>query len=134
MEAQIADFGLAKEVPNADTHSSTSNLGGYTLHQNISKHWNLILVPSLVLVTGKLSWDEFFQDTETSLVEWMRDTMTSNDPERGIDPKLQWAKSQTLPNLAWSRGTPFLIVVLRNNSIPSTAIRNGVPRLEAKFE
>ena len=42
-----------------------------------------------VLVIGKLPSDEYFQTTdEMSLVKWMRNVMTSDDPKQAIDPKL----------------------------------------------
>ncbi|KAJ6760816.1 PROMASTIGOTE SURFACE ANTIGEN PROTEIN PSA [Salix purpurea] len=42
-----------------------------------------------VLVMGKLPSDEFFQNTrEMSLVKWMRNIMTSENPSQAIDPKL----------------------------------------------
>ncbi|KAJ6748492.1 LEUCINE-RICH REPEAT RECEPTOR-LIKE KINASE [Salix purpurea] len=42
-----------------------------------------------VLVMGKLPSDEFFQSTrELSLVKWMRNIMTSENPSQAVDPKL----------------------------------------------
>ncbi|KAF2293247.1 hypothetical protein GH714_040608 [Hevea brasiliensis] len=42
-----------------------------------------------VLVMGKLPSDEFFQTTrEMSLVKWMRNVMTSENPIKAIDPSL----------------------------------------------
>ncbi|KAJ6760818.1 PROMASTIGOTE SURFACE ANTIGEN PROTEIN PSA [Salix purpurea] len=42
-----------------------------------------------VLVMGKLPSDEFFQNTrEMSLVKWMRNIMTSENPSQAIDPNL----------------------------------------------
>ncbi|GMY14996.1 leucine-rich repeat receptor-like serine/threonine/tyrosine-protein kinase SOBIR1 [Fagus crenata] len=42
-----------------------------------------------VLVMGKLPSDQFFQDTkEMSLVKWMRNVMTSENPRQAIDQKL----------------------------------------------
>lgn len=38
---------------------------------------------------GKLPGDNFFQTTnEFSLVNWMRNVMTSEEPQQAIDPKL----------------------------------------------
>ncbi|KAI5665052.1 hypothetical protein M9H77_24375 [Catharanthus roseus] len=99
MEARIADFGLAKAMPEAFTHVTTSNVVG-TLgyiapeyHQTLKftdkcdiYSFGVILA---VLVMGKLPSDEFFQHTdEMNLVTWMRNVMTSEDPKRAIDPKL----------------------------------------------
>ncbi|KAJ6411230.1 hypothetical protein OIU84_007902 [Salix udensis] len=42
-----------------------------------------------VLVMGKLPSEEFFQSTrELSLVKWMRNIMTSENPSQAVDPKL----------------------------------------------
>ncbi|XP_051123264.1 leucine-rich repeat receptor-like serine/threonine/tyrosine-protein kinase SOBIR1 [Andrographis paniculata] len=99
MEARIADFGLAKAVPDANTHASTSNIAGTVgyiapeYHQT-SKFTEKCDVYSFgvvlgILVMGKLPSDEFFQHTdEMSLVKWMRNVMASDDQKRAIDPKL----------------------------------------------
>ncbi|KVI06269.1 leucine-rich repeat receptor-like serine/threonine/tyrosine-protein kinase SOBIR1 [Cynara cardunculus var. scolymus] len=99
MEARIADFGLAKSIPDADTHMTSSNVAG-TLgyiapeyHQTMKftdkcdiYSFGILLA---VLVMGKLPSDEFFQRTsEMSLVKWMRNVMTSDDPKQAIDPNL----------------------------------------------
>ncbi|XP_022736754.1 leucine-rich repeat receptor-like serine/threonine/tyrosine-protein kinase SOBIR1 [Durio zibethinus] len=99
MEARIADFGLAKAMPDANTHVTTSNLAGTVgyiapeYHQTLKftdkcdiYSFGVILA---VLVMGKLPSDEFFQHTdEMSLVKWMRNIMTSDTPSQAIDPKL----------------------------------------------
>ncbi|XP_057787124.1 leucine-rich repeat receptor-like serine/threonine/tyrosine-protein kinase SOBIR1 [Salvia miltiorrhiza] len=99
MEARIADFGLAKSVPDANTHVSTSNIAGtagyiapeyYQTFKFTDKcdvySFGVVLA---VVVMGKMPSDEFFQNTEEmSLVKWMRNVMTSDDPKRAIDPKL----------------------------------------------
>ncbi|KAI3464170.1 hypothetical protein Pfo_020833 [Paulownia fortunei] len=99
MEARIADFGLAKAVPDANTHVTTSNVAGtvgyiapeyYQTFKFTDKcdmySFGVVLG---VLVIGKLPSDEFFQHTdELSLVKWMRNVMISEDPKRAIDPKL----------------------------------------------
>ncbi|XP_023756139.1 leucine-rich repeat receptor-like serine/threonine/tyrosine-protein kinase SOBIR1 [Lactuca sativa] len=99
MEARIADFGLAKSIPDADTHMTSSNVAG-TLgyiapeyHQTMKftdkcdiYSFGILLA---VLVMGKLPSDEFFQRTsEMSLVKWMRNVITSEDPKQAIDSKL----------------------------------------------
>ncbi|XP_042042548.1 leucine-rich repeat receptor-like serine/threonine/tyrosine-protein kinase SOBIR1 [Salvia splendens] len=99
MEARIADFGLAKSVPDANTHMSTSNIAGTAgyiapeYHQTFKftekcdmYSFGVVLA---AVVMGKMPSDEFFQNTEeVSLVKWMRNVMTSDDPKRAIDPKL----------------------------------------------
>ncbi|XP_059304044.1 leucine-rich repeat receptor-like serine/threonine/tyrosine-protein kinase SOBIR1 [Lycium ferocissimum] len=99
MEARIADFGLAKAVPDAHTHITTSNVAGTIGYIAPEYHQTLKFTDKCdiysfgvllgVLVMGKLPSDEFFQTTpEMSLVKWMRNVMTSEDPNRAIDPKL----------------------------------------------
>lgn len=99
MEAKIADFGLAKAVPEAQTHVTTSNVAGtvgyiapeYYQTFKFTEKCDMYSFGVLlgVLVIGKLPSDEFFQTTdEMGLVKWMRNVMTSEDPKRAIDPKL----------------------------------------------
>ncbi|KAM3319215.1 leucine-rich repeat receptor-like serine/threonine/tyrosine-protein kinase SOBIR1 [Capsicum chacoense] len=99
LEARIADFGLAKAVPDAHTHITTSNVAGTIGYIAPEYHQTLKFTDKCdiysfgvllgVLVMGKLPSDEFFQTTsEMSLVKWMRNVMTSEDPNRAIDPKL----------------------------------------------
>ncbi|PIN27056.1 Serine/threonine protein kinase [Handroanthus impetiginosus] len=99
MEARIADFGLAKAVPDANTHVTTSNVAG-TVGYIAPEYYQTfkftdkcdiysfgVLLGALVM--GKLPSDEFFQHTdEMSLVKWMRNVMSSEDPKRAIDTKL----------------------------------------------
>ncbi|PKI65355.1 hypothetical protein CRG98_014237 [Punica granatum] len=99
MEARIADFGLAKAIPDAHTHMTTSNVVGTLgyiapeFHQTVkftekSDIYSFGVVLA-VLVMGKLPSDNFFQNTEEmSLVKWLRNVMTSETPHRAIDPKL----------------------------------------------
>lgn len=99
MEARISDFGLAKAMPEAYTHLTSSNLVG-TLgyiapeyHQTLKftdkcdiYSFGMVLA---ILVMGKLPTDDFFQHTdEMNLVMWMRNVMTSDEPKRAIDPRL----------------------------------------------
>ncbi|WOL14371.1 hypothetical protein Cni_G23151 [Canna indica] len=99
MEARIADFGLAKEMPDANTHITASKVAG-TLGY-ISPEYGQTLrftakcdiysfgVILAVLVIGKMPSDNFFQDTdEISLVRWLRNVMSSGDPSVAIDSKL----------------------------------------------
>ncbi|KAK6261848.1 hypothetical protein QUC31_007664 [Theobroma cacao] len=99
MEARIADFGLAKAMPDANTHVTTSNLAGTVGYIAPEYHQTLKFTDRCdiysfgvilgVLVMGKLPSDEFFQHTdEMSLVKWMRNIMTSDNPSQAIDPKL----------------------------------------------
>ncbi|RWW70690.1 hypothetical protein BHE74_00021626 [Ensete ventricosum] len=99
MEARIADFGLAKEMPDAHTHITASKVAG-TLGY-ISPEYGQTLrftakcdiysfgVILAVLVVGKMPSDPFFHDTdEISLVRWLRKVMSSDNPTAAIDPKL----------------------------------------------
>ncbi|KAL3512660.1 hypothetical protein ACH5RR_025377 [Cinchona calisaya] len=99
MEARIADFGLAKAMPEAYTHVTTSNVVGTLGYIAPEYHQTLkftdkcdiysfgVLLASLVM--GKLPSDGFFQETdEMNLVHWMRNVMTSEDPKKAIDPQL----------------------------------------------
>ncbi|XP_022925886.1 leucine-rich repeat receptor-like serine/threonine/tyrosine-protein kinase SOBIR1 [Cucurbita moschata] len=99
MEARIADFGLAKVMPDAQTHMTASNVAGTVGYIAPEYHQTLKFTDKCdiyafgvllgVLVIGKLPSDEFFRDTdEMSLVKWMRNVMTSDNPRRAIDPKL----------------------------------------------
>ncbi|CAJ2660717.1 unnamed protein product [Trifolium pratense] len=99
MEARIADFGLAKAMPDAETHISTSKVAGTVgyiapeYHQ-IFKFSDKCDIYSFgvmlgVLVMGKLPSDEFFQHTdEMVLVKWMRNTIISENPKDAIDARL----------------------------------------------
>ncbi|ONK58303.1 uncharacterized protein A4U43_C09F10780 [Asparagus officinalis] len=99
MEARITDFGLAKELPDANTHITGSSLAGtfgyiapeyhgtmkFTTKSDIYS-FGVILA---VLVTGKFPNDEFFEETdEMSVVKWLHNVMSSGDPTRAIDPRL----------------------------------------------
>ncbi|KAJ8752046.1 hypothetical protein K2173_001072 [Erythroxylum novogranatense] len=99
MEARIADFGLAKAVPDANTHVTTSNVAGTVGYIAPEYHQTLKFTDKCdifsfgvvlgVLVMGKLPSDDFFQNTdEMSLVKWMRNIMTSENPSQAIDPRL----------------------------------------------
>ncbi|KAG5035686.1 hypothetical protein AAZX31_04G173000 [Glycine max] len=99
MEARIADFGLAKAMPDYKTHITTSNVAGTVGY--IAPEYHQILkftdkcdiysygVILGVLVIGKLPSDDFFQHTEEmSLVKWMRKTLSSENPKEAINSKL----------------------------------------------
>lgn len=99
MEARIADFGFAKEIPDANTHMTSSNVAGtygyiapeyhqtfkFTVKCDIYS-FGVILA---VIVTGRFPSDDFFQETEElSLVKWLRNVMSSDNPSRAIDERL----------------------------------------------
>uniref|UniRef100_A0A2C9UJ58 Protein kinase domain-containing protein n=1 Tax=Manihot esculenta TaxID=3983 RepID=A0A2C9UJ58_MANES len=99
MEARIADFGLAKAMPDAKTHVTTSNVAGTVGYIAPEYHQTLKFTDKCdiysfgvllgVLVIGKLPSDEFFQTTrEMSLVKWMRNIMTSENPLQAVDQTL----------------------------------------------
>lgn len=99
MEARIADFGLAKAMPDAQTHITTSNVAGTVGYIAPEYHQTLKFTDKCdiysfgvllgVLVMGRQPSDEFFQhQTEIGLVKWMRSVMTSENPQQAIDPKL----------------------------------------------
>ncbi|CAI0447467.1 unnamed protein product [Linum tenue] len=99
MEPRIADFGLAKSMPDANTHISTSNVAGTVGYIAPEYHQTLKFTDKCdiysfgvllgVLLIGKLPSDEFFQHTrEMSLVRWLKNVMTSEKPTQAIDPKL----------------------------------------------
>ncbi|XP_019433525.1 PREDICTED: leucine-rich repeat receptor-like serine/threonine/tyrosine-protein kinase SOBIR1 [Lupinus angustifolius] len=99
MEARIADFGLVKAMPDAQTHITASNVAGTVGYIAPEYHQMLKFTDKCdiysfgvllgVLVIGKLPSDAFFQHTdEMSLVHWMRNVMSSENPKEAIDPKL----------------------------------------------
>ncbi|XP_031091027.1 leucine-rich repeat receptor-like serine/threonine/tyrosine-protein kinase SOBIR1 [Ipomoea triloba] len=99
MEPRITDFGLARILPNNDTHiiaSGADGTYGYIAPEYAQKlvftdkcdiySFGLILA---ALVTGKLPTDGFFQHTEEVYpVIWLRNMVNSGDPKRAIDTKL----------------------------------------------
>ncbi|PWA35119.1 death-associated protein kinase 1, Leucine-rich repeat domain, L domain-like protein [Artemisia annua] len=99
MEARIADFGLAKSIPEPDTHMTSSHVAG-TLGYIAPEYYQTMKFTDKcdiysfgvllgVLVMGKFPSDEFFQHTsEVNLVKWMRSVMTSDNPRQAIDPSL----------------------------------------------
>ncbi|KAE8730906.1 Leucine-rich repeat receptor-like serine/threonine/tyrosine-protein kinase SOBIR1 [Hibiscus syriacus] len=99
MEGRIADFGLAKAMPDANTHVTTANLAGTVGYIAPEYHQTLKFTDKCdiysfgvilgVLVIGKLPSDDFFQQTdEVSLVKWMRNKLVSGNPSQAIDPIL----------------------------------------------
>jgi len=99
MEPRIADFGFAKEVPAENTHMSTSHVVGtvgyiapeYYVTSKFTDKCDIYSLGVILgsLVMGKLPGNDFFQHTEEmSLVKWMRNVMTSEEPKRALDPQL----------------------------------------------
>lgn len=99
MEARIADFGFAKEVPVENTHMTTSHVVGtvgyiapeYYVTSKFTDKCDIYSLGVILgsLVMGKLPGHDFFQNTEEmSLVKWMRNVMTSEEPKRALDPQL----------------------------------------------
>ncbi|GKB69530.1 leucine-rich repeat receptor-like serine/threonine/tyrosine-protein kinase SOBIR1 [Tanacetum coccineum] len=99
MEARIADFGLAKSIPDANTHMTSSNVAGtlgyiapeYYQTMKFTDKCDIFSFGVLlgVLVIGKFPSDDFFQHTtEVNLIKWMRNVMISDNPRQAIDPSL----------------------------------------------
>ncbi|PWA43328.1 leucine-rich repeat protein kinase family protein [Artemisia annua] len=98
MEAKISDFGIAKFIPDTETHMTSSQLAGslgyiapeYYQTMKFDEKCDIYSfgVVLAVLVTGKLPSDEFFRRSELSLLKWMRNVMTGEDPKQAIDPKM----------------------------------------------
>ncbi|KAF7149308.1 hypothetical protein RHSIM_Rhsim03G0241300 [Rhododendron simsii] len=84
-EAKVADFGLAKFSPDADTHISTRVMGtfGYLAPEYASSgkltdksdvfSFGVML---LELITGRQPFDDSKSSTEDSLVDWARPLLT----------------------------------------------------------
>ncbi|XP_074287646.1 leucine-rich repeat receptor-like serine/threonine/tyrosine-protein kinase SOBIR1 [Silene latifolia] len=97
MEARIADFGLAKEMPIENTHMS-SNIAGtfgyiapeYVQTRRFTDKCDIFSFGVILgsLVTGKLPSDQFLHEMEMSLILWMRKIISSEYPKRALDPKL----------------------------------------------
>ncbi|MQL69745.1 hypothetical protein Taro_002047 [Colocasia esculenta] len=100
MEARIADFGLAKAMPDAHTHVTTSNVAGTVGYISPEYHQTLkftdkcdiysfgVILASMVM--SKMPSDEFFQSTdEMSMVKWLRNIMANGRHEEAIDQSLR---------------------------------------------
>ncbi|GKB16026.1 leucine-rich repeat receptor-like serine/threonine/tyrosine-protein kinase SOBIR1 [Tanacetum coccineum] len=98
MEAKIADFGIAKSIPDTETHMTSSKLSGSLGYIAPEYHQTMKFdekcdvysfgVLLAVLVMGKLPSDEFFRQSEFSLLKWMRNVMIGEDPKQAIDLKI----------------------------------------------
>ncbi|ONK77636.1 uncharacterized protein A4U43_C02F8880 [Asparagus officinalis] len=100
LNARIADFGLAKVVPEAFSGAVSSARVAGTLGYIAPECYNTLSytdksdiysfgVILAVLVTGMFPSDKFFQTTdEPSLVPWLRRMVSSQDPSEAIDPSL----------------------------------------------
>ncbi|KAG0456421.1 hypothetical protein HPP92_024209 [Vanilla planifolia] len=99
MEPRIADFGFAKEVPDANTHITSSNIAGtlgyiapeyyqtmkYTVKCDVFS-FGVILG---ALVTGRFPSDEAFAETEEmSMLRWIRNRMSEGNAAACFDRQL----------------------------------------------
>jgi len=106
LEPRIADFGLAKAMPDAQTHVTASHVAG-TLgyiapeyHQTFKftarcdvYSFGVILA---VLATGKEPSDPFFTQTDevVGLVKWLRRVMLAGKHAEAIDPAIAGAENE----------------------------------------
>ena len=99
MEARIADFGLARLMPDGHAQVTTSIVAGTVgyiapeYHQTLkfSEKCDIYSFGVLlaVLVMGKFPHDDFFRITEEKdMVRWMRNVIFSENPNRAIDSNL----------------------------------------------
>lgn len=98
-EARIADFGLAKALPEAATHASSSNVAGTVGYIAPEYHQTLKFtikcdvysfgVVLAFLVTGKEPSHDFFQEiSQASVPIWLRSIVNSEKASQAIDPSL----------------------------------------------
>uniref|UniRef100_A0A0D6R1M2 Protein kinase domain-containing protein n=1 Tax=Araucaria cunninghamii TaxID=56994 RepID=A0A0D6R1M2_ARACU len=99
-DAHVADFGLAKALPEAATHATSSNVAGTVGYIAPEYHQTLKFtdkcdvysfgVVLAVLVTGKQPYDEFFQTIpQASIPKWLRNVVASESASSAIDPQLK---------------------------------------------
>eukprot|EP01018_Ginkgo_biloba_P025112 Gb_18261 [translate_table: standard] len=99
-EAHVADFGLAKAIPESVTHITSSNVAGTVGYIAPEYHQTLKFtdkcdvysfgVVLAVLVTGKQPYDDFFQTIpEASIPKWLRNVLGSGNTAEAIDPTLR---------------------------------------------
>ncbi|KAL6909913.1 hypothetical protein ACP4OV_001572 [Aristida adscensionis] len=99
MEPRIADFGLAKAMPDKHTHVSASSVAG-TLGYIAPEYYQTLKFTAkcdvysfgvilAVLATGKEPTDEFFTRVDDiGLVKWLRRVMQAGDHAEAIDPAI----------------------------------------------
>ncbi|GJX73057.1 leucine-rich repeat receptor-like serine/threonine/tyrosine-protein kinase SOBIR1 [Tanacetum coccineum] len=130
MEAKIADFGIANYPSNYAFAGTVLRCYGF----------GVLLA---VLVMGKLPSDEFFRQSEFSLLKWMRNVMIGEDPKQAIDPKmlgngyeeqmllvLKLACSCTLDNpqeRPTSRDVGILLSAMRNARFKKNMVLTNIP-------
>ncbi|PAN24398.1 hypothetical protein PAHAL_4G214800 [Panicum hallii] len=106
LEPRIADFGLAKAMPDAHTHVTASHVAGtlgyiapeyhgtfkFTARCDVYS-FGVILA---VLATGKEPSDPFFTQTEevVGLVKWLRRVMLAGNHAEAIDPAIAGAENE----------------------------------------
>ncbi|XP_066376529.1 leucine-rich repeat receptor-like serine/threonine/tyrosine-protein kinase SOBIR1 [Miscanthus floridulus] len=103
LEPRIADFGLAKAMPDSHTHVTASNVAG-TLGYIAPEYYQTVKFTAkcdvysfgvilVVLATGKEPSDKFFTETEevVGLVKWLRRVMESGEHAQAIDPAIAGA-------------------------------------------
>lgn len=100
LEPRIADFGLAKAMPDSHTHVTASNVAG-TLGYIAPEYYQTVKFTAkcdvysfgvilAVLATGKEPSDQFFTQTDevVGLVKWLRRVMESGEHAQAIDPAI----------------------------------------------
>lgn len=96
-EARIADFGLAKALPEAATHASSSNVAGtvgyiapeyhQTLKFTVKSDVYSFGVVLAFLITGKEPSHDFFQEiSQASVPMWLRSIVNTETAVEAIDP------------------------------------------------
>ncbi|XP_073007484.1 leucine-rich repeat receptor-like serine/threonine/tyrosine-protein kinase SOBIR1 [Typha latifolia] len=99
LNARISDFGLAKLVPDCVLTEASSSIVVGTIGYIAPEYFRTSLctekcdvysfgVILAVLITCKFPNDDFFLDSETTMVGWLRNVMSSDDPKVAIDPCL----------------------------------------------
>ncbi|RCV10003.1 hypothetical protein SETIT_2G076800v2 [Setaria italica] len=106
LEPRITDFGLAKAIPDAQTHVTSSHVTGTLGYIAPEYHrtfkftakcdvysFGVILA---VLATGKEPSDPFFTQTDevVGLVKWLRRVMLAGNHAEAIDPAIAGAENE----------------------------------------
>ena len=97
LEARISDFGLAKRVPDKETHQTTAKVAGTIGYIAPEYHQTLRYadksdiysfgVVLAVLMTGKTPYDQVFE--EMGLIFWLREAHREGREEEVIDERLK---------------------------------------------